>query len=66
MWAHITQQLLPSKAGKGRINHVSDFASIKGWIRYTDPLTGEFKQARTIIHPGKNGDPWWETTRLLE
>jgi hypothetical protein len=67
-WLHSTQQILPGK-GQGRIIHVSDFvtnATPSGRLVHTDPATGEVVDARVIIKPGSQGDPWWDTKQLME
>jgi hypothetical protein len=67
-WLHSSQQILPGK-GQGRIIHVSDFvtnATPSGRLVHTDPASGEVSDARVIIKPGKNGDPWWDTKQLAE
>ncbi|KAF7323696.1 hypothetical protein MKEN_00590500 [Mycena kentingensis (nom. inval.)] len=54
------------KKGRGRLIHISDFINpVTGrlFIRGED---GEIaRDARKIIYPGANGDPWWDCDQLL-
>lgn len=59
MWLHHSQQKIPRKGGKGKLIHVSDFIGPEGRI------TSKTRDARVITYPGKNGDPWWNTTQLV-
>jgi hypothetical protein len=57
------QQKMPGKS-KGKLVHCSDFIGPEGRIRVPG-LNGEYHDARKIIYPGSNGDPWWDTKQLL-
>jgi hypothetical protein len=57
------QQKMPGKS-KGKLVHCSDFIGPEGRIR-VPRLNGEYDDARKIIYPGSNGDPWWDTKQLL-
>ena len=60
---------MPGKS-KGRLIHDSEFVGPKGRIRVPNDK-GIFipddpdLDARQIIYPGSNGDPWWDTKQLL-
>jgi hypothetical protein len=59
------QQVLRKK-GRGRLIHVSDFISPEtGRLIVRDANGDIIEDARVIIHPGANGDPWWETNQFL-
>jgi hypothetical protein len=54
------------KKGRGRIIHVSDFINDEDGRLVLRDSHGEITQdARKIIYPGSNGDPWWDTNQLL-
>ena len=55
---------MPGKS-KGKLVHCSDFIGPKGRIRVLCPSGEEQEDARKIIYPGSNGDPWWDTKQLL-
>jgi hypothetical protein len=60
------QQKMPGKS-KGKLIHCSDFIGPEGRIRVS-PSDEEYDSvldARKIIYPGSNGDPWWDTKQLL-
>jgi hypothetical protein len=47
--------------------HVSDFISSQGGRLITRGEDGKITQdARRIIYPGANGDPWWANENLLD
>jgi hypothetical protein len=46
--------------------HVSDFINEEdGRLVLKDSDGNIIRDARKIIHPGANGDPWWDTEQLL-
>jgi hypothetical protein len=56
------QQKMPRKS-KGKLVYCLDFISVEGSIRVLS-TEGEYDpdlDARKIIYPGSNGDPWWDT-----
>lgn len=54
------------KKGRGRLIHVSDFINEADGRLIQRNKEGEIIQdARKIIFPGANGDPWWDTEQLL-
>jgi hypothetical protein len=60
---------MPGKS-KGRLIHDSEFVGPKGRIRVPDNkgifiLDNPDLDARQIIYPGSNGDPWWDIKQLL-
>ena len=62
-------QSVLQKKSWGRLIHISDFINEEsGWliIRDNDGIVLEGNDARKIIYPGANGDPWWDTQQLLE
>jgi hypothetical protein len=60
---------MPGKS-KGRLIHDSEFVGPEGRIRVPNDK-GIFipddpdLDARQIIYPGSNRDPWWDTKQLL-
>ena len=66
IWLDSTQQKVPRKGGQGRLIHVSDFISTEGRIVLKNQDGTIIEDARKIIFPGKNGDPWWDTKQLLQ
>ncbi|THU87050.1 hypothetical protein K435DRAFT_682354, partial [Dendrothele bispora CBS 962.96] len=65
LWLKTGQQPLRKK-GRGRLIHVSEFINPEtGRLTYTDENGKIIKDARKIIYPGSNGDPWWDTDQLL-
>jgi hypothetical protein len=58
------QQKMPGKS-KGKLVHCSDFIRPKGRIKACCPSSKEWEDARKIIYPGSNGDPWRDTKQLL-
>ena len=60
---------MPGKS-KGRLIHDSEFIGPEGRIRVPNnkgifiPDNPDL-DARKIIYPGLNGDPWWDTKQLL-
>ena len=54
------------KKGHGRLIHVSDFVEEENGRLFVRNNHGKItKDARRIIYPGANGDPWWNHTQLL-
>lgn len=54
------------KKGRGRLIHVSDFiCSETGRLVLQDQDGKIIRDARKIIFPGANGDPWWDTEQLI-
>ncbi|KAJ7715735.1 hypothetical protein B0H16DRAFT_1477153 [Mycena metata] len=65
-WLQEGQTILQKK-GRGRLIHVSDFITeVSGHLIIRDPAGKILKDARKVIFPGSNGDPWWDTKQLLE
>ncbi|KIJ30773.1 hypothetical protein M422DRAFT_267604 [Sphaerobolus stellatus SS14] len=77
VWLTEGQQPLQKK-GNGRSIHVSDFI-LETTCRIVLPPDEVKKQkilplerqlkatdARVVIHPGKNGDPWWDNSQLMK
>jgi hypothetical protein len=61
-----SQQILQKK-GRGRLIHVSDWVEeVNGRLVVRDARGIVIKQARTIIYPGSNGDPYWDCEQLIE
>ena len=50
-------------------HYVSDFIGPEGRIKLDNEVETSdgrsLKDAREIIYPGANGDPWWDTKQLL-
>jgi hypothetical protein len=69
LWLADSQQKMPGKS-KGKLIHDSEFIGPEGHIRVLNNK-GIFipddpnLDARQIIYPGSNGDPWWDTKQLL-
>ncbi|KAJ7236988.1 hypothetical protein C8J57DRAFT_1439244 [Mycena rebaudengoi] len=60
-------QTILQKKGRGRLIHVSDFITeASGRLIICDPTGKILRDARKVIFPGSNGDPWWDTKQLLE
>ncbi|KAJ7717194.1 hypothetical protein B0H16DRAFT_1476215 [Mycena metata] len=60
-------QIILQKKGRGRLIHVSDFITeVSGHLIIRDPAGKILKDARKVISPSSNGDPWWDTKQLLE
>jgi hypothetical protein len=54
------------KKSRGRLIHVSDFISEEFGRLVIRSADGEVvRDARKIIFPGSNGDPWWDCPQLL-
>ena len=50
----------------GRLIHVSDFINEEdGCLVLLDENGNILCDARKIIYPGSNGDPWWDTEQLM-
>ncbi|KAI0357255.1 hypothetical protein OH77DRAFT_1422815 [Trametes cingulata] len=65
IWVREGEQKLMKK-GRGRIIHVSDFVVEKtGRLVVRDADGTITMDARRIIYPGANGDPWWDHVQLL-
>lgn len=55
------------KKGRGRLIHVSDFINeASGRLILTNENGNVVEDARKIIYPGSNGDPWWDTEQLIQ
>jgi hypothetical protein len=64
-WLGPNQTILQKK-GRGRLIHVSEFINpITGCLVLHDAQGNIVDEARKIIHPGSNGDTWWDTEQLL-
>ena len=64
-WLGPNQTILQKK-GRGRLIHVSEFINpITGRLILHDAQGNIVDEARKIIHPGSNGDAWWDTEQLL-
>jgi hypothetical protein len=54
------------KKGRGQLIHVSDFINPEtGRLVVRDADGNITRDARKIIYPGSDGDPWWDTKQLL-
>ena len=54
------------KKGRGQLIHVSDFiCSQTGRLVLLDKDGEIVQDARKIIFPGSNGDPWWDNDQLM-
>ncbi|KAF9552179.1 hypothetical protein CPC08DRAFT_754904 [Agrocybe pediades] len=52
--------------GRGRLIHVSEYINPEtGRLIHVDENDKILDEARKIIHPGSNGDEWWDTTQFL-
>ena len=66
LWLRDGEQPLRKK-GRGRLIHVSDFINEEnGRLILLDENGRIIRDARKIIHPGANGDPWWDTKQLMD
>lgn len=55
------------KKSRGRLIHVSDFVEEEnGRLVIKDSDGKIIKDARQIIYPGSQGDPWWDHKQLLK
>jgi hypothetical protein len=55
------------KKGRGKLIHISDFINPEtGWLTVADEAGNIMHDARKIIFPGSDGDPWWDTKQLIE
>ena len=53
--------------GRGRLIHVSDFINPESGRLVVYGQGGEIvRDARKIIFPGANGDPWWDSAQMLQ
>jgi hypothetical protein len=64
LWLADNQQKMPGKS-KGRLIHDSEFVGPKGRIRVPNDKgiyipDNPNLDARQIIYPGSNRDPWWD------
>lgn len=58
------QQVLRKK-GRGRLIHVSEFIEESGGRLVVTNSDGDVtREARKIIYPGSNGDPYWDAAQL--
>ncbi|EAU92024.2 hypothetical protein CC1G_06011 [Coprinopsis cinerea okayama7 len=65
-WLKPGQQPLVKK-GRGRLIMISEFiCSTTGRLVVEDENGNVIKEARKIIYPGSNGDPYWDKKQLLE
>ena len=54
------------RKGRGRLIHVLDFINEEdGRLVLLDENGHIVHDARKVIYPGNNGDPWWDTDQLL-
>lgn len=52
---------------RGRLIHISDFIEeVNGRLVVRDDTGNILKEARTIIYPGANGDPYWDCLQLID
>lgn len=59
-------QTILQKKGRGRLIHVSEFINpLTGRLVLHDQHGNIIDEARKIIYPGSNGDPWWDNEQLL-
>jgi hypothetical protein len=66
LWLREGEQPLRKK-GRGRLIHVSDFINEEdGRLVLLDEDGRIIRDARKIIYPGSNGDPWWDTKQLMD
>ena len=55
------------KKGRGRLIHISDFIEeVNGRLVAKDGDGKIIKEARKVIYPGSNGDPYWDCEQLVE
>ena len=66
LWLREGEQPLRRK-GRGRLIHISDFINEEdGRLVLLDEKGQIIQDARKIIYPGANGDPWWDTKQLMD
>jgi hypothetical protein len=66
LWLREGEQPLRKK-GRGRLIHISDFINEEdGRLVLLDENGQTIRDARKIIYPGANGDPWWDTKQLMD
>jgi len=59
-------QTILQKKSRGRLIHISDFITQEGGRLVTRDSGGKIvRDARKVIFPGAQGDPWWDTAQLL-
>src|SRR6266481_3114770 len=55
------------KKSRGRLIHVSDFINEEdGWLVLLDDSGRIVRDARKIIYPGSQGNPWWDNKQLMD
>jgi hypothetical protein len=55
------------KKGRGRLIHVSDFLEeVNGRLVSLTPDGKVLRDARKVIYPGSNGDPYWDCDQLVK
>src|SRR6266481_7224493 len=60
------EQLL-QKESRGRLIHVSDFINEEdGQLVLVDENGRIVHDARKIIYPGSQGDPWWDNKQVMD
>jgi hypothetical protein len=60
------EQILQKK-GRGRLIHISDFIEEgNGRLICRNPDGSISRDARKVIYPGSNGDPYWDCNQLIE
>ena len=60
------EQILQKK-GRGRLIHVSDFIEEgHGRLICRNPDGSISQDARKVIYPGTNGDPYWDCNQMIE
>jgi len=65
LWLKDGEQPLRKKS-RGRLIHVSDFINEADGRLVLRNAEGEIlRDARKIIYPGSQGDPWWDTDQLI-
>jgi hypothetical protein len=63
---HEDQQILQKK-GRGCLIHISDWVEeVNGRLVVRNAEGVVIKEARKIIFPGSNGDPYWDCEQLIE
>ncbi|EDR06554.1 uncharacterized protein LACBIDRAFT_300092 [Laccaria bicolor S238N-H82] len=66
VWLHSTEQIIPKK-DRGRLIHISEYIEAENGRLVVNGPNGEvLKEARQIIYPGSNGDPWWDSKQLID
>ena len=66
LWLRESEQPLRKK-GRGRLIYVSDFINEEdGRLVLLNEDGQIIRDARKIIYPGSNGNPWWDTKQLID